>query len=104
VVGKKHPMLDEVPVVFIIPQGGVEQRARPTCMTTVIGRLPAARWRISRLPRENPPGRRDAALDAGEGGEGGTAQDAGVTPYRRVCPGSSIGSLYEITRRSAPRK
>jgi len=23
VVGKKHPMLDEVPVVFIIPQGGV---------------------------------------------------------------------------------
>ncbi|HEU0085166.1 MAG TPA: AMP-binding protein [Bradyrhizobium sp.] len=24
VVGKKHPMLDEVPVVFIIPQGGIE--------------------------------------------------------------------------------
>ena len=25
VVGKKHPMLDEVPVVFIIPQAGVER-------------------------------------------------------------------------------
>jgi crotonobetaine/carnitine-CoA ligase len=25
VVGKKHPMLDEVPVVFIIPQSGVER-------------------------------------------------------------------------------
>ena len=25
VVAKKHPMLDEVPVVFIIPQGGVEK-------------------------------------------------------------------------------
>jgi crotonobetaine/carnitine-CoA ligase len=25
VVAKKHPMLDEVPVVFIIPQGGVER-------------------------------------------------------------------------------
>ena len=24
VVGKKHPMLDEVPVVFIIPQSGVD--------------------------------------------------------------------------------
>ena len=24
-VAKKHPMLDEVPVVFIIPQGGVEK-------------------------------------------------------------------------------
>jgi len=28
VVAKKHPMLDEVPVVFIIPQGGVAG-ARP---------------------------------------------------------------------------
>ena len=27
VVAKKHPMLDEVPVVFIIPQAGVERRA-----------------------------------------------------------------------------
>ena len=27
VVAKKHPMLDEVPVVFIIPQGGVAQVA-----------------------------------------------------------------------------
>ena len=25
VVGKKHPMLDEVPVVFVIPQAGVER-------------------------------------------------------------------------------
>ena len=24
VVGKKHPMLDEVPVVFIIPQSGID--------------------------------------------------------------------------------
>ncbi|WP_022720829.1 AMP-binding protein [Rhodopseudomonas sp. B29] len=27
VVAKKHPMLDEVPVVFVIPQGGVERAA-----------------------------------------------------------------------------
>ncbi len=25
VVAKKHPMLDEVPVVFVIPQGGMER-------------------------------------------------------------------------------
>src|SRR5438105_7970806 len=28
VVGKRHPMLDEVPVVFIIPQAGVERAPR----------------------------------------------------------------------------
>ncbi len=28
VVAKKHPMLEEVPVVFVIPQGGVEQLPR----------------------------------------------------------------------------
>lgn len=28
VVARKHPMLDEVPVVFIIPQGGVDRLAR----------------------------------------------------------------------------
>jgi crotonobetaine/carnitine-CoA ligase len=36
VVGKKHPMLDEVPVVFIIPQAGVEgapQGLQDTVMT-----------------------------------------------------------------------
>ena len=32
VVAKKHPMLDEVPVVFIIPQAGVAAH-RPTCTT-----------------------------------------------------------------------
>jgi len=35
VVGKKHPMLDEVPVVFIIPVGGVE-RAPPDLQDTVM--------------------------------------------------------------------
>src|SRR5207302_8225850 len=35
VVAKKHPMLDEVPVVFIIPQAGVE-RAPPDLHDTVM--------------------------------------------------------------------
>ena len=35
VVGKKHPMLDEVPVVFIIPQAGVE-RAPPDLQDNVM--------------------------------------------------------------------
>jgi carnitine-CoA ligase len=35
VVGKKHPMLDEVPVVFIIPQAGVE-RAPPDLQDRVM--------------------------------------------------------------------
>ncbi len=35
VVGKKHPMLDEVPVVFIIPLAGVE-RAPPDLQDTVM--------------------------------------------------------------------
>jgi carnitine-CoA ligase len=35
VVGKKHPMLDEVPVVFIIPQAGVAQ-APPELHDTVM--------------------------------------------------------------------
>ncbi len=35
VVGKKHPMLDEVPVVFIIPQSGVE-RAPPDLHNNVM--------------------------------------------------------------------
>jgi carnitine-CoA ligase len=35
VVGKKHPMLDEVPVVFIIPQAGVD-RAPPDLHDTIM--------------------------------------------------------------------
>ena len=45
------------------------------------GRLPQRAGRFQGAAR-NPFRRRDAALDAGEGGEGGIAQDAGVT---RAC-------------------
>ncbi len=50
VVGKKHPMLDEVPVVFIIPQGGVE-RAPPDLHDTVMA---ACRRALAdfKVPRE----------------------------------------------------
>jgi crotonobetaine/carnitine-CoA ligase len=50
VVGMKHPMLDEVPVVFIIPQGGVE-RAPPDLHDTVMA---ACRKALAdfKVPRE----------------------------------------------------
>jgi carnitine-CoA ligase len=50
VVGKEHPMLDEVPVVFIIPQGGVE-RAPPDLHDTVMA---ACRRALAdfKVPRE----------------------------------------------------
>ena len=50
VVAKKHPMLDEVPVVFIIPQGGVD-RAPPDLHDTVMA---ACRSSLAdfKVPRE----------------------------------------------------
>jgi carnitine-CoA ligase len=50
VVAKKHPMLDKVPVVFIIPQGGVE-RAPPDLHDTVMA---ACRRALAdfKVPRE----------------------------------------------------
>jgi crotonobetaine/carnitine-CoA ligase len=50
VVAKKHPMLDEVPVVFIIPHGGVE-RAPPDLQDTVMA---ACRKALAdfKVPRE----------------------------------------------------
>jgi carnitine-CoA ligase len=50
VVAKKHPMLDEVPVVFIIPQAGVE-RAPPDLHDTVMA---ACRSSLAdfKVPRE----------------------------------------------------
>jgi crotonobetaine/carnitine-CoA ligase len=50
VVGKKHPMLDEVPVVFIIPQAGVD-RAPPDLHDAVMA---ACRNALAdfKLPRE----------------------------------------------------
>jgi len=50
VVGKKHPMLDEVPVVFIIPLAGVE-RAPPDLHETVMA---ACRGSLAdfKVPRE----------------------------------------------------
>jgi carnitine-CoA ligase len=50
VVGKKHPMLDEVPVVFIIPQAGVE-RAPPDLHDNVMA---ACRSSLAdfKVPRE----------------------------------------------------
>ena len=81
VVAKKHPMLDEVPVVFIIPQAGVERRTgRPARHRD--GRLPQRAGRLQGAARDSLR-RRHAALDAGEGGEGGVAEDAGVK-IRRV--------------------
>ena len=68
VVAKKHPMLDEVPVVFIIPQAGTER-----LQTGAGGFQGAAR---------NPPGRRAAALDAGKGRQGGVTQTAGLALVR----------------------
>ena len=76
VVAKKHPMLDEVPVVFIIPHAGVKgapadlhDTVMAACRNGAGGLQGAAR---------NSLRRRHAALDAGEGGEGGIAEDAGV--------------------------
>ena len=76
VVAKKHPMLDEVPVVFIIPQAGVKgapadlhDTVMAACRNGAGGLQGAARDSLRR---------RHAALDAGEGGEGGIAEDAGV--------------------------
>ena len=50
VVGKKHPMLDEVPVVFIIPEAGVD-RAAPDLHDTVMA---ACRRALAdfKVPRE----------------------------------------------------
>jgi crotonobetaine/carnitine-CoA ligase len=50
VVAKKHPMLDEVPVVFIIPQAGVE-RAPPDLHDAVMA---ACRGSLAdfKVPRE----------------------------------------------------
>ena len=76
VVAKKHPMLDEVPVVFIIPLAGVA--AAPADLHDTV--MAACRKSLAdfKVPREISFRRRDAALDAGEGGEGGIAEDAGV--------------------------
>ena len=51
VVAKKHPMLDEVPVVFIIPHGGVAARAED-CMTRD-GRLPQRAGRLQGAARNH---------------------------------------------------
>ena len=77
VVAKKHPMLDEVPVVFIIPQGGVA--ALPADLHDRV--MAACRSGARRLQgaARDPVRRRHAALDAGEGGEGGAAEDGGVS-------------------------
>ena len=80
VVAKKHPMLDEVPVVFIIPQAGVGAAGRPA--RHCHGGVPRRARRLQGAAR-NPLRRRNAALDAGEGGKGGVAEDAGV---RRRAP------------------
>jgi crotonobetaine/carnitine-CoA ligase len=50
VVGKKHPMLDEVPVVFIIPHAGVE-RAPPGLHDTVMAACRSALADF-KVPRE----------------------------------------------------
>jgi carnitine-CoA ligase len=50
VVAKKHPMLDEVPVVFIIPQGGIE-RAPPDLHDNVMAACRAALADF-KVPRE----------------------------------------------------
>ncbi len=50
VVAKKHPMLDEVPVVFIIPQGGVAGAA-PTLADSVLAACRAALADF-KVPRE----------------------------------------------------
>jgi carnitine-CoA ligase len=50
VVAKKHPMLDEVPVVFIIPQAGVE-RAPPDLHDTVMAACRSALADF-KVPRE----------------------------------------------------
>ena len=86
VVAKKHPMLDEVPVVFIIPLAGVAG-APADLQDNRDGRLPQVAGRLQGAARDHFR-RRDAALDAGEGGEGGIAQDAGV----RRCYVSVIAS------------
>ena len=76
VVAKKHPMLDEVPVVFIIPQAGVDGAPADLHDTVMTACRKGAR-RLQGAARD-PFCRRDAALDPGEGGEGGVAEDAGV--------------------------
>src|SRR5258707_11450277 len=50
VVAKKHPMLDEVPVVFIIPQAGVE-RAPPDLRDTIMAACRSALADF-KVPRE----------------------------------------------------
>ena len=76
VVAKKHPMLDEVPVVFIIPQAGVDG-APADLHDTVMAACRSVARRLQGAAR-NPLRRRHAALDAGEGRKGGAAEDAGV--------------------------
>ena len=48
VVAKKHAMLDEVPVVFIIPQAGVAGCAADICTTTVMAACRKRPWPTSR--------------------------------------------------------
>ena len=86
VVAKKHPMLDEVPVH--VHHSGSRRRSRAKGSARQRhGRLPQCAGGLQGAAR-NPLRRRNAALDAGEGGEGRIAQDAGVTCAAR----RSIGS------------
>ena len=99
VVAKKHPMLDEVPVVFIIPAAGVAGAPRGSARHRD-GRLPRRAGRLQGAAR-NPLRRRHAALDAGEGGEGGAAEDAGVTRTPGRCvPAQPQAQVGRATLRS----
>ena len=59
VVAKKHPMLDEVPIVFIIPQAGVERapadlqdRVMTVCRTSLADfKVPREIRFVDELPR-----------------------------------------------------
>ncbi|MGY3032172.1 acyl-coenzyme A synthetase/AMP-(fatty) acid ligase [Bradyrhizobium sp. USDA 4354] len=75
-VAKKHPMLDEVPVVFIIPQGGVAGAA-PDLHDRVMEACRQGPRRLQAAARDQAR-RRHAALDTGEGGEGGAEKAGGV--------------------------
>ena len=96
VVAKKHPMLDEVPVVFIIPQAGVEG-APADLHDTVMAACRCCAGGLQGAAR-NSLRRRDAALDAGEGGEGGVAEDAGV----RWCHSGMVRRTRPQVRNCAP--
>ena len=98
VVAKKHPMLDEVPVVFIIPQAGVDGAAGGSARQSD-GRLPQRARRLQGAAR-NPLRRRDAALDAGEGGEGGAAEDAGVSVCAVIASGEGAAWIASSLRSS----